>query len=107
MLKFFQKIFSSLVYLVNATCNLLSKGVFCFSVLICGFFEVAFFYVKQHLFRNAIPNFNAVDKKLFRGGQPSKKGVEELAKKGVGIVVNLRYKRFFSEKIECGLCIRI
>ncbi len=40
-----------------------------------------------------VPNFGEVSKKLFRGGQPSEKGFEALAKTGIGIVVDLRGSR--------------
>src|SRR5258708_37359092 len=40
-----------------------------------------------------VPNFGEVSKKLYRGGQPSEKGFEALAKTGIGIVVDLSGSR--------------
>jgi tyrosine-protein phosphatase SIW14 len=37
-----------------------------------------------------LPNFYEVNAKLFRGGQPTEKGVNELAKMGVKTIINLR-----------------
>ncbi len=40
-----------------------------------------------------VPNFGKVTPKLYRGGQPSKKGFENLAKQGIDIVVDVRGSR--------------
>jgi tyrosine-protein phosphatase SIW14 len=37
-----------------------------------------------------VPNFGEVSPRIFRGGQPSFDGLEQLAKMGVNIIVNLR-----------------
>ena len=37
-----------------------------------------------------VPNFGQVTPKLYRGGQPSKQGFENLAKQGIDIVVDVR-----------------
>jgi protein tyrosine/serine phosphatase len=40
-----------------------------------------------------LPNFGAVDDRLYRGAQPNESGFAELARLGVAIVVNLRHER--------------
>jgi len=42
--------------------------------------------------RDSIPNFFSVDHALFRGGQPTPKGIQDLAGLGVKTVVNLRFE---------------
>jgi protein tyrosine phosphatase (PTP) superfamily phosphohydrolase (DUF442 family) len=37
-----------------------------------------------------VPNFGEVTSQLLRGGQPTHEGFEELSKRGVGLVINLR-----------------
>jgi protein tyrosine phosphatase (PTP) superfamily phosphohydrolase (DUF442 family) len=39
---------------------------------------------------NGVPDFGEVTGQLFRGGQPTVQGFEELSKRGVGLVINLR-----------------
>jgi len=46
--------------------------------------------IGQHLPLNGIPNFGEVTSQLLRGGQPTQAGFEELSKRGVGLVINLR-----------------
>jgi tyrosine-protein phosphatase SIW14 len=56
-----------------------------------GSVKILIFYIRQHIFGNSIPNFTSVkESTLYRGGQPSLKGLEELMKEGIGVVVNLR-----------------
>jgi len=43
-----------------------------------------------HLKAKGIPNFGEVSSKLYRGGVPSALGIEELKKKGIDVVVDLR-----------------
>jgi len=45
---------------------------------------------KQWILRVALPNFHAVSPKLFRGGQPTKRGYRRLKKMGIKSVINLR-----------------
>jgi protein tyrosine/serine phosphatase len=40
-----------------------------------------------------LPNFGVVSAQLYRGAQPEERGFAELARLGVGIVVNLRHER--------------
>jgi tyrosine-protein phosphatase SIW14 len=75
----------------------LTTIVFAVLAFICGSLEILLFYVKQRLLGRTIPNFSVVDQKLFRGGQPSKKGVQELVQRGVGTIVNLRYRSLFTK----------
>jgi tyrosine-protein phosphatase SIW14 len=37
-----------------------------------------------------IPNFGEVTNQLYRGGQPTSQGLEQLSKRGIGLVINLR-----------------
>jgi protein tyrosine phosphatase (PTP) superfamily phosphohydrolase (DUF442 family) len=46
--------------------------------------------IGQHLPLNGVPNFGEVTSQLSRGGQPTPAGFEELSRRGVGLVVNLR-----------------
>jgi protein tyrosine phosphatase (PTP) superfamily phosphohydrolase (DUF442 family) len=46
--------------------------------------------IGEHIILNGVPNFGEVTKQLFRGGQPTAQGFQELSKRGVGLVVNLR-----------------
>ncbi len=67
--------------------------ILCDPVVAClfGGSKIILFYVRQHLFGNAIPNFNSVKEfTLYRGGQPSVKGLQRLMKEGIGTIVNLR-----------------
>jgi tyrosine-protein phosphatase SIW14 len=58
---------------------------------IVGGMKILYFYIRVYLFGDSLPNYSSViDKKLYRGGQPSSYGLKELQKKGIGIVVNLR-----------------
>ena len=67
--------------------NLFDPLMACF----LGGSKIIIFYVRQHMFGNSIPNFNLVkDSMLYRGGQPSVKGLQKLMKGGIGTVVNLR-----------------
>jgi tyrosine-protein phosphatase SIW14 len=43
-----------------------------------------------HLKAKGIPNFGEVSPSLYRGGVPSAMGIEELKKKGIDVVVDLR-----------------
>ncbi|MGA8145690.1 MAG: dual specificity protein phosphatase family protein [Candidatus Acidiferrales bacterium] len=47
----------------------------------------------QRLSLPGVPNFGEITPNLFRGAQPSREGVDALAKMGVGIVINLRGDR--------------
>ena len=46
--------------------------------------------IGQHLPLNGVPNFGEVTSQLLRGGQPTEAGFEELSKRGIGLVINLR-----------------
>ena len=46
--------------------------------------------IGQHLPLNRVPNFGQVTSQLLRGGQPTQAGFEELSKRGVALVINLR-----------------
>lgn len=70
---------------------------------------IIIFYIRQHLLGNSIPNFNRVkESRLYRGGQPSVRGIQELMKEGIGTIVNLRssnrdkktISKFFTGKIH-------
>lgn len=98
MLMFFSTSFCFLFAGLRLIKRFVFKGLFCSLVFVCGSFEILFFYIKQRLFGFYIPNFYIVDQKLFRGGQPSKKGVQELINKGVGTIINLRYRSVFTRK---------
>jgi len=49
--------------------------------------------IARKLRLQGVPNFGEVTTNLYRGAQPSKKGFENLAKLGIGIVVDLRGSR--------------
>ena len=49
--------------------------------------------VARKLTRDGVPNFGEVTPTLYRGAQPSKEGFANLAKMGIGIVVDLRGSR--------------
>jgi len=53
-----------------------------------------------------VPNFGEVNKTLYRGGQPSKRGFEALAEMGIGIVVDLRGSRESERKQVTSLSMR-
>lgn len=56
-----------------------------------GGIKILLFYIKQHLFGDSIPNYTKVNNSpIYRGGQPSIKGLKELKKNGINIIVNLR-----------------
>lgn len=71
------------------------------AALTWGSVEVIIFYIRQRFFGNAIPNYHEVDGvTLLRGGQPSTKGLRELAKRGVKTIINLRASDFNRKVIE-------
>ncbi|MCH9620899.1 MAG: hypothetical protein S4CHLAM20_03070 [Chlamydiia bacterium] len=62
--------------------------------------EIFFFYVRRHVFKNYLPNYSPVkDQRLYRGGQPTLYGLEELKKKGIGVIVNLRARNSDTRKL--------
>ena len=70
---------------------ILTKIYDCVLACIVGSFQIMIFYIRQHVFGNAIPRYQSVrDSYLYRGGQPSKEGMRELINRGVSIIVNLR-----------------
>lgn len=46
--------------------------------------------IGTHIILDGVPNFGEVTSNLFRGGQPTDQGFQELSKRGVGLVINLR-----------------
>jgi protein tyrosine phosphatase (PTP) superfamily phosphohydrolase (DUF442 family) len=50
-----------------------------------------------------VRNFGEVSERLYRGGQPSKRGFQALAKMGIGMVVDLRGSRESERKQVTGL----
>lgn len=52
----------------------------------------------QRVELHGVPNFGEVTATLYRGGQPSKYGFDELKKRGVQIVVNLRDDNLETER---------
>lgn len=67
---------------------------------ILGSVEIFLLFVKVHVFKKSLPNYSKViEKKLYRGGQPSKHGLQELKKQGIGLVVNLRARNSEKKKI--------
>ena len=88
---------------------ILTKIYDCVLACTVGSMQIMIFYIRQHLFGNAIPRYKSVrDQYLYRGGQPSKEGVRELINKGVSIIVNLRsgnrdmktIEKYFNGKIK-------
>ena len=66
------------------------KSFFYFLLFFCGFFEVFVFLVKQQVFGHQLPGYSAVATDLlYRGGQPSFRGVKELMDKGFRTIINL------------------
>ena len=66
-----------------------------------GGIEVIWFYVRQNVFGNRLPNYSVVDETaLHRGGQPSTTGVHELAQQGIKTIINLRLGNFSKKVIE-------
>jgi protein tyrosine phosphatase (PTP) superfamily phosphohydrolase (DUF442 family) len=57
---------------------------------ICAAGTVAVAQLAQRIAIHGVPNFGEVTSTLYRGGQPSRDGFDELKKLGVQIVVNLR-----------------
>ena len=57
---------------------------------ICATGTIAFAQLAQRIAIHGVPNFGEVTSTLYRGGQPSKDGFDELKKLGVQVVVNLR-----------------
>lgn len=65
------------------------------STLICSSLFLIFSFVSfttaQETFENKdLPNFSQVSANLFRGAQPTEAGIEQLAKKGVKTIIDLR-----------------
>ncbi|MBI5273833.1 MAG: tyrosine-protein phosphatase [Chlamydiales bacterium] len=59
--------------------------------MLCGTIEVIVFFIRQFLFKNYLPNYDAVeDSKLYRGGQPSDIGIAQLASEGIKTIIILR-----------------
>jgi len=48
--------------------------------------------------RSDLPNFDQVNAVLYRGGQPSDKGLEELKAMGIKTVISLRHNKFEVER---------
>ncbi len=74
-----------------------------------GGIKIIIFYIRQHLFGNRVPNYITVkDACLYRGGQPSVAGMQELLNGGIATVVNLRagnrdsrtISKFFKGKLQ-------
>jgi|JI9StandDraft_1071089.scaffolds.fasta_scaffold04177_2 tyrosine-protein phosphatase SIW14 len=69
--------------------------------LLFGGVEVILFFIKRRFLRHGLPNYHSVvDKRLYRGGQPSNQGLRELAKQGIRTIINLRIEDFNKEVIE-------
>ncbi len=65
-----------------------------------GSLAILLFYIRQHFFGHKIPNYVKVaDRRLYRGGQPSKAGLKELMKHGIHTVVNLRARNRDKKRI--------
>lgn len=68
---------------------------------ICGGVEVIWFIIRQKFLGNKLPNYSVVEENaLHRGGMPSEKGIEELAKNGIKTIINLRWGNFSEKVIE-------
>lgn len=70
----------------------------------CAFFlgslAILLFYIRQHIFGHRIPKYIKVaDRRLYRGGQPTKAGLKELMKHGIHTVVNLRARNRDKKRI--------
>lgn len=78
----------------------ITKNLFLYSLaFICGGVEVIWFFIRQKLLGNKLPNYSIVEENvLHRGGMPSEKGVQQLAKNGIKTIINLRLGNF-SEKV--------
>lgn len=80
----------------------LSKNIFFYALaFVWGGVEVIWFFIKQKLLGNRLPNYFVVeDKALHRGGQPSIKGLQELTQNGIKTIINLRLGNFSRKVIE-------
>ncbi len=80
----------------------LAKNIFFYGLaFICGGAEVIWFYVRQKIFGNKLPNYFIVeDDALHRGGQPSSGGFQDLTKNGIKTIINLRVGLFSKKVIE-------
>ncbi len=75
----------------NKIIEVVKKSFLYFFLLFCGSFEVLVFLFRQKVFGNKLPGYSTVAPDLlYRGGQPSMKGVKELVKRGVKTIINLR-----------------
>lgn len=74
--------------------------IYCIA-MVCGFFVVLRFYIRQRIFFHRLPNFHEVEQNiLLRGGQPSAAGLAELAKKGIKSIINLRGRPWSRKKMK-------
>lgn len=62
--------------------------VFTFSLIL--FIFVGMSAPKARARRVDLPNFHKVNETLYRGGQPSEEGIEQLAKMGIKTIINFR-----------------
>lgn len=59
---------------------------------------VNFVYGQEKTNKKDLPNFDRVNEKLFRGGQPTENGIKTLAGKGVKTIIDLRGEDKISQK---------
>ena len=96
----FIKRFSFKIF-VRVLWRLLVNIIFYFLAFFCGSIEVIWFWIKQNIFKNRLPNYFIVDDKaLYRGGQPSTAGLKELTQKGIKTIINLRLGNFNEKVIQ-------